>query len=217
LNQDPHRDGAVLRYGAPLDQAAGAMILLHGRGGSAEDILSLAREMYLPALAYLAPEAALHTWYPYSFLAPIEQNQPWLSSALRRVESVLELVTQSGITTTQIVIAGFSQGACLATEFVASHPKRYGGLLAFTGGLIGPPGADLKHEGSFDGMPAFLGSGDPDPHVPWHRVEESARVLGQMGAITTLRRYQGRSHTISNEELELGRRLIQQVFAHKED
>ena len=217
MNQDPHRDEALLRYGAPLDKSAGAVILLHGRGGSAEDILSLAREIHQPELAYLAPQAALHSWYPYSFLAPIEQNQPWLSSALRRVESVLELVTQSGITTTQIVIAGFSQGACLATEFVASHPKRYGGLLAFTGGLIGPPGADLKHEGSFDGMPAFLGSGDPDPHVPWHRVEESARVLGQMGAITTLRRYQGRSHTISNEELELGRRLIQQVFAHKED
>jgi predicted esterase len=217
LNQNPHRDGAVLRYGAPLDKAAGAMILLHGRGGSAEDILSLAREMYLPELAYLAPQAALHSWYPYSFLAPIEQNQPWLSSALRRVESVLELVTQAGIATTQIVIAGFSQGACLATEFVASHPKRYGGLIAFTGGLIGPPGAKLKHEGSFDGMPAFLGSGDPDPHVPWHRVEESAQVLDQMGAITTLRRYQGRSHTISNEELELARRLIQQVFAHKED
>ncbi len=217
MNQDPHRDGAVLSYGAPLDKAAGAVILLHGRGGSAEDILSLAREIHQPELAYLAPQAALHSWYPYSFLAPIEQNQPWLSSALRRVESVLELVTQSGISTTQIVIAGFSQGACLATEFVASHPKRYGGLLAFTGGLIGPPGADLKHEGSFDGMPAFLGSGDPDPHVPWHRVEESARVLGQMGAITTLRRYQGRSHTISNEELELGRRLIQQVFAHKEE
>ena len=217
MNQDPHRDGAVLRYGAPLGQAGGAMILLHGRGGSAEDILSLAREIHQPELAYLAPQAALHSWYPYSFLAPIEQNQPWLSSALRRVESVLELVTQSGIATTQIVIAGFSQGACLATEFVASHPKRYGGLIAFTGGLIGPPGSDLKHEGSFDGMPAFLGSGDPDPHVPWHRVEESARVLGQMGAITTLRRYQGRSHTISKEELELGRRLIQQVFAHKED
>jgi predicted esterase len=207
----------VLSYGVPLDKAVGAVILLHGRGGSAEDILSLAREIHQPELAYLAPQAALHSWYPYSFLAPIEQNQPWLSSALRRVESVLELVMQSGISTTQIVIAGFSQGACLATEFVASHPKRYGGLLAFTGGLIGPPGADLKHEGSFDGMPAFLGSGDPDPHVPWHRVEESARVLGQMGAITTLRRYQGRSHTISNEELELGRRLIQQVFAHKED
>jgi len=217
LNQDPHRDGAVLSYGVPLDKAVGAVILLHGRGGSAEDILSLAREIHQPELAYLAPQAALHSWYPYSFLAPIEQNQPWLSSALRRVESVLELVMQSGISTTQIVIAGFSQGACLATEFVASHPKRYGGLLAFTGGLIGPPGADLKHEGSFDGMPAFLGSGDPDPHVPWHRVEESARVLGQMGAITTLRRYQGRSHTISNEELELARRLIQQVFTHKED
>jgi predicted esterase len=215
LNQDPHRDGALLRDGAPLEKAAGAVILLHGRGGSAKDILSLAAEIYQPELTYLAPQAALHSWYPYSFLAPIEQNQPWLSSALRRVESVLELATQEGLPTNQIVIAGFSQGACLATEFVASHPKRYGGLIALTGGLIGPPGIDLKHTGSVDGMPAFLGSGDPDPHVPWHRVEESARVLDQMGAITTLRRYPGRDHTISAEELELANHLIQQVFRHK--
>ena len=217
MNQDPHRDGALLRYGAPLEKAAGSVILLHGRGGSAEDILSLAREIYLPELTYLAPQAAMHSWYPNSFLAPIEQNQPWLSSALRRVESVLDLTSQVGIPANRIVIAGFSQGACLATEFVASHPKRYGGLIAFTGGLIGPPGADLKQEGSLDGMPAFLGSGDPDPHVPWHRVEESAHVLHRMGAITTLRQYPGRGHTISHEELELAGGLIQQVFKHKEE
>jgi phospholipase/carboxylesterase len=161
---DPHRDQPVRHSGEPLESAIGAVILLHGRGGSAEDILSLEQPLYRPRLAYLAPQAANNTWYPNSFLAPIAQNQPWLDSALRKVEATVEDVAAAGISTERILLGGFSQGACLATEFVASHPRRYAGLIALTGGLIGPPGMDLTHTGSLAGTPAFFGSGDPDPH-----------------------------------------------------
>jgi phospholipase/carboxylesterase len=209
---DPHRDQPVCHFGEPLDRAAGAVILLHGRGGSAEDILSLAQPLYHSGLAYLAPQAANHTWYPNSFLAPIEQNQPWLDSALRKVEAIVEEAIAAGIVPDHILLGGFSQGACLATEFVASHPRRYAGLIALTGGLIGPPGVDLTHPGSLAGTPAFLGSGDPDPHVPFERVQQSAQVLTAMGASVTVRRYPGRPHTITPEELDFARRLLQDAF-----
>ena len=213
MSADPHKEGRVHRFGAPLEEAAGAVILLHGRGGSAEDILSLAEAMYNPRLAYLAPQAAGSTWYPNSFLAPRESNEPWLSSALRKVESVLELAITAGVPRERVVIGGFSQGACLSTEFIATHPARYAGLIALTGGLIGPLGSDVSHTGDLEGMPAFFGSGDPDPHVPWSRVQESADVLTAMGAKVTVRRYPGRPHTVSPEELEFGRRLLQDAFA----
>jgi phospholipase/carboxylesterase len=155
-NTDPHRHGRVLRAGAPVEDAVGAVIMLHGRGASVEDILSLAGEMYLPRLVYPAPRAAGHAWYPYSFMAPVAQNEPWLSSALRKVESTIALAEAAGIPPDRIVVCGFSQGACLSTEFVATHPRRYAGLIAFTGGLIGPPDADLAHDGDIAGTPAFL-------------------------------------------------------------
>jgi phospholipase/carboxylesterase len=208
MNNDPHRDTPVRHSGKPLKEAAGAVILLHGRGGSADDILSLARELYLPTLAYLAPQAAGNSWYPNSFLAPIAQNEPWLASALREVQATFEIAEDAGIAPDRIVLAGFSQGACLATEFVARHPQRYAGLIAFTGGLIGPPGADLKHTGNLAGTPGFFGSGDPDPHVPWQRVEQSAGILAEMGAAVTLRSYPNRPHTISAEEIALAKNLI---------
>jgi len=209
---DPHRDGHVRHFGKPLEDAAGAVILLHGRGGSAEDILSLADSLYLPQLAYLAPQAAGNSWYPNSFLAPIAQNEPWLTSALRKVEAIVTMANDAGISSDRIVIGGFSQGACLSTEFVASHPRRYAGLIAFTGGLIGPLGSDLKHAGDLAGTPVFFGSGDPDPHVPWQRVQESARILGEMGGAVTVRRYPNRPHTISAEELDFARTLVREAF-----
>ncbi len=209
---DPHAGQPVQHFGEPLDSARGVVILLHGRGGSADDILSLAQPLYLPQLAYLAPQAAGHTWYPNSFLAPIAQNQPWLDSALRKIEATVALAVDAGIPSDRIVLGGFSQGACLATEFVASHPRRYAGLIALTGGLIGPPGMDLTHAGSLDGTPAFLGSGDPDPHVPFERVQQSAAILTSMGASVTVRRYPGRPHTITPEELDFSRRLLQDAF-----
>ena len=209
----PHTGARVEHLGAPLEQATGAVILLHGRGASAEDILGLAHAMYDPSLAYLAPQAANSVWYPNSFMAPRASNEPWLSSALETVQSLVDRIIAAGLPTSRIALAGFSQGACLSTEFVASHPARYAAVLAFTGGLIGPPGADLHHPGSLAGTPVFLGSGDPDPHVPWSRIEESAEVLTNMGAKVTTRRYPGRPHTVSADELAIASKLLFDAFA----
>ena len=212
MTSDPHAGGRVLYAGAALDTASLAVVLLHGRGGSAEDILQLASAFGLADVAYLAPEAAGGTWYPFSFLAPRDANEPHLSSALARVESVVRSIEAVGIERPRIAVGGFSQGACLAAEFVAGHPQKYAGLIGFTGGLIGEPGAVLtgSREGSsaLGGMPALLCSGDPDPHVPWSRVEESAAVLRGMGAVVTAKRYPGRGHMITQEELRLAREML---------
>jgi len=205
---DPHGKTGIVRRGCDLAQAELAIVLLHGRGATAEDILGLVPEIYDPRIAYLAPQAAGNAWYPYSFLAPIEENQPWLTSAIAKVNSVVRLCVDAGIPRQKVVLGGFSQGACLATEFVARHPARYGALIAFTGGLIGPPGADLHHAGSLKATPALLTSGDPDPHVPWARVETSAHELERMGAQVRLKRYPGRPHTILNEELQAAREIV---------
>jgi phospholipase/carboxylesterase len=205
---DPHRDQPVRALGAPVAQAAGAVVLLHGRGASAEDILGLAEEMYDERLAYLAPQAADHQWYPYSFLAPIAENEPWLSSALAKVAAVVKLAVDAGLPLQRIFICGFSQGACLSTEFIARNPARYGGMAAFTGGLIGPPDADLHHAGNLAGMPALFSSGDPDPHVPWSRVLASAKEFTAMGAEVETQRYPGRPHTVLPQEIEAARELI---------
>jgi predicted esterase len=219
---DPHAATEVYASGAPLDSAHGVVILLHGRGASAADILSVSRALDdgTRNLAFLAPEAAGSTWYPNSFLAPRSSNEPWVSSALRKIQSVVDLAASHGISTDRIVVAGFSQGACLATEFVATHPTRYAGLIAWTGGLIGEqPGgligatdSDLAHTGDLSGTPTLQTSGDPDPHVPWSRVEESARVLAAMNARVTTKRYPGKPHSVSPDEVELARTLLQQAF-----
>jgi phospholipase/carboxylesterase len=212
MTLDLHRDHRVLTAGRKIPEAAGAVVLLHGRGASAEDILGLGEEFDHPELALFAPQAAGNSWYPCSFLAPIEQNEPWLTSALSQVKSLVEEITARGIPQERIAIAGFSQGACLATEFVARNASRYGGLIAFTGGLIGPPEAEFRYVGNLGQTPAFLGSGDPDPHVPWQRVEESASVLAAMGAEVTLRRYPGMPHTVSRQEIEQARQLLARTF-----
>ncbi len=212
-SNDPHAGQPVRHFGAPLAEAIGAVILLHGRGASAEDILNLAHVMHHPGVAYLAPAAADHTWYPYSFLAPREQNEPWLSSALHKIAATVQRAIDCGLSTERIVICGFSQGACLTTEFIARHPARYAGLIALTGGLIGPSIRAEDYPGDLKGTPAFLGSGDPDPHVPWTRVEESAQVLTGMQAKVTIRRYPGRPHTVSGEEVQFGRQMIVDAFA----
>ena len=208
---NPHLGQPVRQFGASLKEAEGAVVMLHGRGGSAEDILSLASAMYRPGLAYLAPQAAGHSWYPYSFLAPREENEPWLSSALSLVKSTVQMALDAGIGVEKIVLCGFSQGACLSAEFVARNPRRYGGLIGFTGGLIGASLDDV-YPGELGEMPVFLGSGDPDPHVPWARVEKTGELLRGMGASVTMRRYPGRHHTISGEEVDFGKRLVDGVF-----
>jgi phospholipase/carboxylesterase len=205
---DPHRDQPVLTLGAGLSQATAAVILLHGRGASAEDILGLATEMYDERFAYLAPQAAGNAWYPYSFMAPIEKNEPWLSSALAKVATIVQQAVAAGLSRDRIFVCGFSQGACLSSEFVARNPARYGGLIAFTGGLIGPPDADLHHEGNLGEMPALFSSGDPDLHVPWSRVLESAEQFTAMGAAVKTQRYPGRPHTVLPQEINSARELI---------
>jgi phospholipase/carboxylesterase len=205
---DPHANMPVVHTGHDLEGARCAVILLHGRGSSAEDILGLAETFYDERIAFLAPQAANHTWYPYSFLAPIEQNEPWLSSAIARVESVIQSCVAAGIQRSTIVVCGFSQGACLATESIARRPALYGALIAFTGGLVGPSDRELQHDGSLAGTRALFSSGDPDPHVPWSRVEASARELERMGAQVELIRHTGRPHTILDQEVELARSLI---------
>jgi phospholipase/carboxylesterase len=205
---DPHGDQPIRMLGAKLGQATAAVVLLHGRGASAEDILGLAAGMYDERVAYLAPQAEGHRWYPTSFMAPIKDNEPWLSSALKKVGAIVQLGLDAGVARERIFVCGFSQGACLSTEFVARHPARYGGVIAFTGGLIGPPDADLHHAGDLAGMPAIFSSGDPDPHVPWSRVLASAEQFKAMGAEVELKRYPRRPHTVLPQEVKAARELL---------
>jgi len=188
------------------------MILVHGRGASAESILQLAHELGRPDFAFLAPQASGYTWYPYSFLAPLEANEPYLTSALGRVDAVVEHVLDAGVPAERLLLLGFSQGACLTLEYVARHARRYGGVAGLTGGLIGPEGTPRDYAGSLDGTPVFLGTSDPDPHVPVARVEETARVLRQLGAQVTTRVYPGRGHTVNEDELEHVRAMMDRVM-----
>lgn len=208
MTAGPHAGQPIFAAGTALTEATGAVILLHGRGASARDILALGRAMADERWALLAPEAAGNVWYPGSFLAPREDNEPYLSSALQQVQLALEGALAAGLTASKIVIAGFSQGACLSTEFVGRNPRRYGALLAFTGGLIGPPDVPLSLSGDLAGTPVLLSSGDPDPHVPWARVEQSGRLLGGIGGRVTLRRHPGRPHTVSAAEIAEARAML---------
>jgi phospholipase/carboxylesterase len=208
----PHTQIEILRSGEPLSTAKVAAILLHGRGGSSQDIVSLGDALNLSETALLAPQATDHTWYPNSFLSPISSNEPWLSSAVELVISILHDCIRAGVPSEQIVLLGFSQGACLACEVVARSPRRYGALIAFTGGLIGPLGMDLHHDGILSGTPVLLSSGDPDPHVPWSRVEETADQFKLMGGKIKLQRYPGRPHTVLPEEVNNADRFLHEYL-----
>jgi len=200
--QDPHAGQPVLRAGSPVADARLVAIMIHGRGASAENILQLAREFHAADIAYLAPQAAGSTWYPYSFLSPIEQNEPGISSGLRVIERLIADVTRQGIQPERIVLMGFSQGACLSLEFAARHPRQYAAIAGFSGGVIGPPGTPRDYAGTFDRTPVFLGCSDVDPHIPLERVHETAAVFRRMGASVDERIYPGMGHTVANDELE---------------
>ena len=204
----PHQGLPLVTAGKPLAEARGAMILIHGRGASAESILELAAYLPQPDLAWLAPQAADSTWYPYSFLAPLEKNEPYLSSALARVTEVVALAEAAGLPPERIFLGGFSQGACLASEFVARNARRYGGLIAFSGGLIGPDGTPRDYAGSLSGMPVFIGCSDVDPHIPVGRVHETAAVLARMGAAVDSRIYPRMGHTINQDEMDAAAALL---------
>jgi predicted esterase len=205
---DPHAGQPVSRAGPPLRDARLAVIALHGRGASAADILGLAREVAPDDIAVFAPQAAGFTWYPYSFLSPIAQNEPHLSSALRLVARLVEQIASEGFAPERIAIMGFSQGACLSLEFAARHARRYAGVLGLSGGLIGPPGTPRQYAGSMGGTPVFLGCSDVDPHIPVERVGETADVFERMGAAVDERIYPGMGHTVNADELKAMQRLL---------
>lgn len=204
----PHQGLPLAAAGKPLAEARGAVILIHGRGASAESILELAAYLPQPDLAWLAPQAADSTWYPYSFLAPLEKNEPYLSSALARVTEVVALAEAAGLPPERIFLGGFSQGACLASEFVARNARRHGGLIAFSGGLIGPDGTPRDYAGSLSGMPVFIGCSDVDPHIPVGRVHETAAVLARLGATVDSRIYPRMGHTINQDEMDAAAALL---------
>ncbi len=204
----PHAGARLMSAGAPLEEARGVVILVHGRGASAQDILSLAPEFGVKDLAFLAPQAAGGSWYPMSFLAPLERNEPGLSSALELLGQTVRQVEEKGFAAEKIVVGGFSQGACLSLEFVARNARRYGAVLAFSGGLIGPPDTPRDYAGSFENTPVFLGCSDMDPHIPLERVQESTAVFERMGAAVTERIYPRMPHTINEDEILFARKLL---------
>lgn len=204
----PHFEQPVYSAGATLDEASAVLILLHGRGATADDILSLSTYFDLPQFAYLAPQAEGYSWYPNRFLAPLEQNEPYLSAGLAKVDTIVKEVEAHRILTEKIFLGGFSQGACLATEYVLRNPRRYGGLLVFSGGYIGPLDSPRQPSGDLNGTPAFLGCSDPDPHIPLQRVKETTALLQAMGAKVTEKIYPNLGHTIAEEEIELARQVI---------
>jgi phospholipase/carboxylesterase len=208
---DPHADQPILTGGATPEEAQAAAVLVHGRGATARGMLDFAAEFERPGLRLVAPQARRGTWYPERFLAPLEANEPSLSSALAHVDRAFETAAEAGVPPERTLVVGFSQGACLASEYVARNARRYGGLAVLSGGLVGPDGTPRDYEGSLDGTPAFLGVSDDDPHVPLARFEETRDVLERLGASVTAEVYEGRGHGVFPEELEAVRRLVDGV------
>jgi phospholipase/carboxylesterase len=207
----PHGEQPVLYAGPALDEARAVVVAVHGRGDEAEGILAIRDVLGAPDVTFVAPHAAGNTWYPYPFLAPTTDNEPWLSSALDALLAVVETLEASRVQRRRIVLLGFSQGGCLALHFGATQATRWGGLVGLSAGLIGPPGTKWAFKGSLSGTPAFLGCSDPDPHIPRDRLEESARALEKLGADVTLRVYPNMGHTVNEDELEHVRRLLQSI------
>jgi phospholipase/carboxylesterase/glyoxalase family protein len=204
----PHQGQPVLAAGKSLDQAHAAVIAVHGRGASAADILTVATALERPNFAYLAPQAEASAWYPYGFMAPVEQNEPWLSDALALLGRLVAQVADAGVPPERLVLLGFSQGACLALEYAARNARRYGAIAGLSGGLIGPDGIGLDHDGLLAGTPVFLGCSDVDPHIPKRRVEETRAALERQQAQVTMRLYAGMGHEVNDDELENVRRLM---------
>ncbi|MEJ0011927.1 MAG: alpha/beta fold hydrolase [Bauldia sp.] len=205
---DPHRGQPVLTAGAPIAEAKGAVIMLHGRGADAADIIGLSRVIDRPDLAYLAPDAAGHAWYPRPFMTPVAGNEPWLSSAKGVVAHLVAEVGLAGIPLERTALVGFSQGACLALEFAARNPRRYGAVIALSGGLIGEAIPVSAYAGSLAGTPVFVGCSDTDPFIPLARVQESAAVMAHLGGEVTERIYPHAAHTIVPDEVESVRRIL---------
>ena len=198
----------ILTAGKELNKNSKVLIMLHGRGASAGDILSLAAYLQVADFTLLAPQATNHTWYPYSFLAPPAQNEPWLSSALQLLQEMVDDLYQQGVPSEHIYFLGFSQGACLALEFVTRHAANYGGVVAFTGGLIGDKIYAENYKGDFRNTPVFIGTSDPDPHVPVERVQATTAILQNMHAVVTEKIYPGMGHTINQNEIDNANKIL---------
>lgn len=209
-----HEAQEVVRTGKSLDEASAAIIVIHGRGATARSIVPLAQALGAENLAILAPQAAdiahVPQWYPQRFTAPKEENEPYLSSALNMLEQLVQEVLDAGISQDRLILSGFSQGACLTSEFAAQNPTRYGGLLIFSGGLIGggPEVSEGMYGGSLESTPVFIGCSDRDPHIPLTRVQETTRILTSLGAEVTEKIYPAMGHTINEDELVRAREIV---------
>ena len=208
---DPHADQPIAKAGLPLAESRRAVVMIHGRNASPRNILDLVPLLDRPDFSYVAPAAASNTWYPFSFLEPVAKNEPYLTSALRRLEHVFADIQAAGISGERIALLGFSQGACLAAEFAYRHAQRFGGMVLFSGGLIGPPGTTWHSSRSFGGTPVFLGCSDIDAHVPQWRVDESAEAFDRMEAVVTKRIYPGMGHVVSDDEIRAAQSLLDQI------
>jgi predicted esterase len=206
-----HQGQPVRTTGAKLANATAAMVMIHGRGATAESILTLVQAIDTPGFAYLAPQAAGGTWYPNSFLAPIPSNEPGISSGLAAIDDVLSTINAAEIPPEKTMLLGFSQGACLSLEYAARHARRYGGIAGLSGGLIGPDGTPRDYPGSFESTPVFLGCSDVDGHVPAERVRETAGVFNKMGAVVTIRLYAGMGHIVNDDEVNAVRAMMAAV------
>ena len=198
----PHQDQPLVTAGAPLDAAEAALVLVHGRGATAQSIVQMADEFHQHGVTYFAPQAARNTWYPNAFTAPVESNEPGRSSGLQAIDNAVTEANDAGIPTERVMILGFSQGACLASEYVARNPRRYGGLAVLSGGLIGESVDQDDYDGDLDGTPVFLGCSDVDPHIPEERVHESAEIFEQLNGDVTKRLYEGMGHGINQDEID---------------
>lgn len=204
----PHDDQPTVEGGTPLAAATAGGVLVHGRGATATSILQLGDEVHSDGMAFLAPQAARNTWYPNSFLAAIDSNEPGITSGLQRIDAAVSRLREAGIPRERTMLLGFSQGACLASEYLARHADRYGGLVALSGGVIGPEGTPRDYEGTLDGTQVFLGCSDRDPHIPLARVEETADVFEALGGDVDKRIYEGMGHTVNADELASVRDLV---------
>lgn len=206
-----HEKQAVLQQGVPVQEASQVVIMLHGRGSTAQAMRPLAEALDIGDTSFIIPQAAQNRWYPYSAFSPIELNEPDLSSAMAQIDQLVNELRSEGIAEEKMVFGGFSQGACLAAEYVARNATRYGGLFVLSGALIGPPGTPRDYAGAFDGMPVFIGSSDVDPWVAHDLVADTAGVFERMGAKVDFRTYPGMAHTVNQDEMEAVQGLLSQV------
>ncbi len=204
-----HQGQPVISAGEAFQDAKLVVILLHGRGATAESILPIARELHMNGVSFQVPQAALNRWYPNTAFGPLEANEPDLSSALETIDTLVKEARENGFSDQQIAFGGFSQGACLASEYVARNARKYAGLFVFSGALIGPKDTPRNYPGSFDGMPVFIGGSDVDPWVEHALLKDTASVFEKMGAEVDFRTYPGMAHTVNPDEIGAVRAMLE--------